>query len=147
MQDIETESLSVTIKVLKVDSKKMTLSVFKQLQERQIIDDDLELKGSVWGKVNYQLPKQPTNETNIVWQDGNDLFRWAVKPLRMSPEQAKRNQDNYEINLYELLAHPSLVTAVKNTPEEEVQSLSMLFGKYRTLYHQLVNADHLFIAV
>ena len=146
MNNIESEELTITIKVLKVGSKKMTQSVFKQLPEKDVIDNDFNLQGKVWGKVNYRLPKQPAHETNIVWQHGNDLYRCAIRPLSFSPEQAKRHEHNHEVNLHRELPHSRLVTAVETTPEEEISKISELFNKYREIYKSLVESEQLYIA-
>ncbi len=146
MNEIEAEELSVTIKVLKVDSKKMTQSVFKQLPEKNVIDDDFNILGKVWGQVNYHLPKQSSYEKNIIWQSGNDLYRCAVKPLHYSPERAKRNQHNHEVNLHRELPHFKLVSAVEKNTEEEIHKIAEVFNKYTEAYQSLANSEQLYIA-
>ena len=146
MKNIEIEALSVKIKTIKIDSKKMTLSVFKQLPEKNIINENLELQGIVWGRVNYQIPKQPVYETNIVWQHGNNLYRSAIRRLFCTPEEGKRYHSNGE-SLYGILPHRTLINAIEETPEEKIKTLSELFEKYKKIYKELVNSDQLYISV
>lgn len=147
MSNIESEELSVTIKVLRVNSKRMTLSVFKQLPHRDIMGEDLGIRGVIWGKVNYHFPKQPPYETNIIWQSGSELYCSSISRLLMSAEHAKKH---YEENGYETVEfqrsvpNSGLRKAIKT--ESELLKLEELFHKYREVYKTLVTSEQLYIA-
>lgn len=69
------ETVSVQIRVLKVGSRQMTLSVFRQLDEESVFDEWTgRLKGSLWGRVNYTWPGHD-NCIHLVWQYGDELRR------------------------------------------------------------------------
>jgi hypothetical protein len=69
------ETVSVQIQVLKVGSKQMTLSVFRQLDEEPAFNEWTgKLKGSLWGRVNYTWAGHD-NCVHVVWQYGDELRR------------------------------------------------------------------------
>lgn len=75
VEDAKIKTATVEIKALTINAKQMTLSVFRQIQEESIIDEDtLQLKGVAWGKVNY-FWKDQEGAINILWQKENELRR------------------------------------------------------------------------
>jgi hypothetical protein len=47
---------AVSIKTLRVSSRQLTIGTFKQLQVRELVDEErVELQGVVWGWVNYRF--------------------------------------------------------------------------------------------
>lgn len=146
MDEVEIDEMTVTIKVIKVNSRKMTQSVFKQLKERNIIDEKMQLRGKLWGQVNYHLPGQNRYEPNVVWQLGNSLYRCAVKRLHCSAKSALDRRNDYDFDINRELPHNALAEAVKNAFESEVEELQELFDRYKENYEYLINCDHLFIA-
>ena len=142
MELYNTEELTVSIKVLKVNSKKMTQTVYKQLPEKSIVDDNMELIGTVWGQVNYHTPGQRKCLTNIVWQQGEKLYRCAIKGLHYSAENIKNKSNDCEFNPYREFPHSALASAVGKLSIAEAQEL---FDKYRVLYSDLINSEQLFI--
>ena len=75
-----TDTNTVEIKSLVVNSKEMTLSVFMQIKEENIIDDGLQLKGEPWGLVNIRLFGNKEAEPYILWQKGTELRRCLAEP-------------------------------------------------------------------
>lgn len=71
---------SVEIKTLTVSGKQVTLAVFRQLQDRQLIHDDGTLAGQPWGVVNYHPDKCANAPTHwhVVWQEDDQLRRSLV---------------------------------------------------------------------
>jgi len=72
------KTATVQIKSLTVSGKRVTQSVFKQLQEKQLIAEDGTLNGQPWGTVNYHPDKQCDSRgahMHVVWQRGDELFR------------------------------------------------------------------------
>ncbi len=67
---------TVTIKALRVNSRQLTQSTFRQLPEEPLVDEsEVRLLGIVWGWVNYQPPGSPANCTQFVAQFGDRLCR------------------------------------------------------------------------
>lgn len=81
----EITTAAVQINTLTIMGKQVTLAVFRQLEETQLIADDGTLNGIPWGRVNYHPDKcaDAQGHWHIVWQDGVELRRAYV---RHSPE-------------------------------------------------------------
>lgn len=72
------KTASVEIKVVTINGKQMTLSVFRQLENEDIIDPEtLQLKGIPWGRVNYWWGDE-RGECHIIWQKNGKLRRGAL---------------------------------------------------------------------
>lgn len=71
---------AVEVKTLTISGKQVTLAVFRQLREEQLIADDGTLNGVPWGYVNYHPDKcdQPGHR-HYVWQRGDELLRSRVE--------------------------------------------------------------------
>lgn len=65
----------VTVSVLRVDGKKLTLQFFKQIPRMDWLDEDLKPKAGLdpWGRVHYKIPDEGT-EWLLVTLNGQ-LFR------------------------------------------------------------------------
>lgn len=71
----------VEIKALTVGGKQVTQSLFRQLEEKSIVDDEtLQLVGVPWGRVNYHFDGcvDGGEHLHIVWQHQNELRRSCV---------------------------------------------------------------------
>jgi ribonuclease HI len=67
---------TVTIKTLRVNSRQLTQSTFRQLPTQQLVDEATpSLLGTVWGWVNYKPPGDAENTTQFVVQFGERLCR------------------------------------------------------------------------
>jgi hypothetical protein len=74
----EIKTAAVEIKSLTITGKQVTLAVFRQLLEEQLIDEDTgNLFGVPWGTVNYCPNKDCGNKSHwhTVWQKGTELRR------------------------------------------------------------------------
>jgi hypothetical protein len=71
---------SVQVKTLTISGKQVTLAVFRQLREEQLVADDGTLNGVPWGYVNYHPDKCESGNPHlhVVWQNGDDLLRARV---------------------------------------------------------------------
>jgi hypothetical protein len=79
-QDIKVETVKVTLKAMVIGPRQMTQSIFKQLVNEDILDQDaLTLRGQPWGYVNYLVNESPDVARYIVWQKGSELRRCIVK--------------------------------------------------------------------
>lgn len=73
------KTASVEIKALTVSGKQVTLAVFRQLKNEQLIDTYTgKLVGTPWGTVNYFFGDCRDNHLHIVWQKGDELRRSCV---------------------------------------------------------------------
>jgi hypothetical protein len=85
--DVKTASLTVEIKSLHVGTKQMTLSVFRQIHEEDLLDKDFKLLGKPWGLINYWWDKCPQwnpSCIHVIWQKGNELRRFRRSNIRES---------------------------------------------------------------
>lgn len=85
IKEANISTLSVELKAIHINAKQMTLSVFRQIQEEDLIDDQFHLLGVPWGNVNYFWDKSPQlNSTvlHVVWQKGKELRRWRFTDIR-----------------------------------------------------------------
>ncbi len=82
--DATIQTATVEVKVMRIGKREMTLSVFRQLQEEPIIDEQTgKLTGEPWGRVNYHPDKGCTDShehEHVIWQKGNELRRARVHP-------------------------------------------------------------------
>lgn len=81
---------SIDVKIMRLDGKQMTLSMFRQLPEASIFDPDwvrydagpdkpLRLVGVPWGIVRYVWEKSPVwADYYVVWSDGSTIYRMPV---------------------------------------------------------------------
>jgi hypothetical protein len=80
--------MTVEIKTLMIDGKRMTPRIFRQLQKEDLIDPETGLlTGKPWGRVNYS-PGDCTTEDehlHVVWQKGSELRRACVTSRGFSP--------------------------------------------------------------
>jgi hypothetical protein len=69
-------TVSVDVSVLRISNRQVTLSVFKQLDERKVLDTDGSLNGVTWGSVKYKWEETPAwADYYVVWQDRTNLLR------------------------------------------------------------------------
>lgn len=70
-------TVEVAIRVVRIGRKQMTLAIFRQLPEREIIARDGTLDGIPWGWVNYEVPDAVAQRNFIYTRDGR-LYRSLV---------------------------------------------------------------------
>lgn len=82
---------TVEVKSLTVSGKQMTLALFKQLYDEDLIDRySGEMNGAPWGIVNYHWDECKvkgqlvSKHIHVIWQRGNELRRSYVKDRRDS---------------------------------------------------------------
>lgn len=106
VEDAQILTATITVKALTIGKRQVTLAVFRQLQDEDILIDGSEwpdgdflasqftldgeqeadsnkvyLKGIAWGRVNYHCdPKcaQASPHFHIIWQKGDELRRCIV---------------------------------------------------------------------
>jgi hypothetical protein len=84
VHDAEVKTATVEVRTLTISRRQVTLNVFRQLLEEDVIDIDTgQFRGVPWGTVNYCPPKEcksngHTTHLHVVWQCGNELRRNRV---------------------------------------------------------------------
>jgi hypothetical protein len=90
VSDVTVKTVGVTIQALKIGPKQMTLSVFRQLPTRPVLEPScgrVHQQGRPWGLVRYFWDGcgQEGKHLHVVWSDddGGQLYRDCVKPVRL----------------------------------------------------------------
>lgn len=80
VQNAEIKTATVEVKTLTISGKQVTLAVFRQLVDDDLIDDAGHFRGPPWGTVNYHPDKCAVGRehVHVVWQSGTDLRRSKV---------------------------------------------------------------------
>ena len=128
------KTASVEMKVLSISGKQMTLAVYRQLDEEEIIDEETgKLKGVPWGRVNYFWGKCEPDHLHIVWQKGEELRRACVHKAHWFRD-TKAFRAFCELacsNIYLYVADGGTLERVPSTGE-----IPMSWGGYRTYLEQ-----------
>jgi len=77
------QTASIQIQMLTIDRRKVTLSLFRQFQKRDVVSRETgELLGMPWGLVNYFWPdcgnESGAKHLHVLWQDADKLYRDCV---------------------------------------------------------------------
>ncbi len=75
------KTASVEVKTLSISGKQVTLAVFRQLDEVNVVDlETVSLRGVCWERVNYHPDKcgGDGEHLHIVWQLGSSIYRSAA---------------------------------------------------------------------
>lgn len=76
---------TIDVKILRLDKRQLTQSVFRQLDEQLIFRSDGTLGGTPWGRVNYTWKDNPPGTVfHVIYQDGENLKRSPV-PATIRP--------------------------------------------------------------
>jgi hypothetical protein len=78
------KTVTITVKAISINNKQMTLSMFRQLEDEDILDvETLQLRGVPWGWVNYHFNNCQTDygaeitrmgpHLHLIWQKDNEL--------------------------------------------------------------------------
>lgn len=80
VQEAQVTTVSVEIQTLTISGKQVTLAVFRQLLNEDVVVDG-EFVGTPWGTVNYHPDKcgDARSHLHVVWQKGQDLRRASFK--------------------------------------------------------------------
>src|SRR5258707_3932356 len=78
IRDAQIRTVSMEIKSMTIDDRQVTLALFRQLIEEDLISRAGTLNGLPWGFVNYHPGKCADSKLehwHIVWQKGDELRR------------------------------------------------------------------------
>ncbi len=77
VENAQIKTAAVEIKTLTVSGKQVTLAVFRQIMEEDIIDhENMKLNGTPWGLINYFWKEDYTDyKIHVLWQKGMELRR------------------------------------------------------------------------
>jgi hypothetical protein len=80
VQNAEIKTATVEVRTLTISGKQVTLAVFRQLVNEDLIDGAGQFRGLPWGTVNYHPDKcdRAVRHVHVVWQLGTDLRRSRV---------------------------------------------------------------------
>jgi hypothetical protein len=119
---------TIEIKTLSVSKRQVTMGLFRQLQQEELIDPEtMEFRGVPWGRVNYFWNGSGGSEgdLHIVWQKDTELRRAVV--TKHLPYHLRTSYDR-DIRLAEYL---SLLPNI----ERELSALDSLPEGHEHRYH------------
>lgn len=90
-EEAQITTATVTIKTIRVGKKQLTLTLFRQLPQVNLVDvERCALNGEVWGWVNYHWGKDQVG-THFILQWGTVLCRalFEIKPARQLAQQRR----------------------------------------------------------
>jgi len=92
VEEATINTATIRIRMLTIDRRKVTLSLFRQLKQKEVIDPDSgELMGKPWGTVNYfwsdcdgNYDPEDVNRRgrhlHVIWSDDDELYRDCCYP-------------------------------------------------------------------
>lgn len=170
----EINTATIQVKTLMVNARKLTLSVFRQIFEEDLVDQDrMIFNGVPWGMVNYYWGDLNTSYQHIVWQKGNELRRSLVPSCCQSEEHLhnidfsaslsrayyengsyifdRRVRSLHDCFDYRLRKQGESIQAYKATLLESIKYIQCCIditnNKYRLVIEPLSSLPHLMIAV
>lgn len=172
---VEIHTASVELKMITVNQRQMTLSVFRQIPAKKLIDGEtFKLNGVPWGWVNYfwpdiKVPHDASQKIQVVWQKDQTLFRSVITPTprreqyeqwgRFVPIVIREASNRYDSVVTQCLQdwakkhgnppHWKLPEREGPSPEEEEawEEWGRLAKQYNSVVKDLFEMDQLFIAV
>ena len=102
------KTATVEVKALTISGKQVTQSVFRQLQEEDLLNPETgQLNGVPWGRVNYYWGRCEPSHLHVVWQKGGELRRSCVFESFRDRQRVASLSDVY----LRQVVHPLLATA------------------------------------
>jgi len=100
VHDATVKTAVVEIKTLTISGKQVTLAVFRQLPEENLIDPKTgQLNGIAWGRVNYHPDKCADDgipHMHVVWQKGDQLRRSYIPARRPYYGSEQQTIDDFQ---------------------------------------------------
>lgn len=98
VREATVKTATIEVKALTISARQVTLSVFRQLYDEDLIDPDTaDLRGVPWGVVNYfwGACAKASEHLHVVWQKGDELRRACVYPEPSSARGWTRRRNAY----------------------------------------------------
>lgn len=136
LRDAQVSTATIEIRTLTVSNKQVTLAVFRQLIEDELINHDGNLNGVPWGTVNYHPDKCGDDRPHIhvVWQNGRDLRRAMVyaEPFRGKELRVNEMKDAERMMVRDCLMGrlPNYKFKIDGTPVEISSRESNILDKF-----------------
>lgn len=108
--DTSLTTMQVTIHVISVNNKKMTLAVFRQLPNKNFFDENLNIIGNIWGFVKYKIG---AHYRWVVFDREGLLFRSpfpSKKDIRSDQRTLKFNNEQIQFKKDEYRRYPTIST-------------------------------------
>lgn len=112
VEQAELKTASVEIRHVVVNARKMTLSVFRQIPEEDILvleGGGWRLAGVPWGLVNYFWGSMNANRHHVLWQKGKELRRSLV--VAYNPLPVDDLIDGYQLEVLSYFTDRNLTTS------------------------------------
>ena len=151
MEEAQIKTASVQIKTLTVNSRKLTLTVFRQIHRKLIIDiDTMQLKGIPWGSVNYYW-NDDWGKIHLLWQEENELKRCILTMQEVRTKQGWTEIIQLGNDLFSWKRRERSLSN-EDMDRDEVYEADKRFalskrGQWNKLINILSQKDHLFIAL
>jgi hypothetical protein len=140
---------SINVKILRLEKKQVTLSVFRQLDEESVFLSDGTFRGQLWGRVNYTWKgNQAGTAFHVVWQKGDRLMRSCVPDLTLVTRAYKGLDSGFGSGYYEFGDGEVYYWAEGIWDYISIdESDEVIFKAYRKSLFLVRDLDQLFIAV
>jgi hypothetical protein len=149
VHNAELSTASISVRILQIEGKQVTLAVFRQLLEEHIVDENCNLKGTPWGHVNYLLDDTANfrGAINLLWQKGTELRRCILYPkMYRQPFRFREKPISWPENDETKLKMAKYLEE-RNAALAEYEKEQQTFAAYEEVVKPLFDFPHLFIAV
>lgn len=150
-QNATVTTATITVQALTIGKKQVTLAVFRQLEDANIIKPlDAGLVGEPWGRVNYHPDKcaDEKEHIHVVWQKDDELRRATVYEPSVAAHRHQAAGLYAEALIAEGLDHRDPRTTAKGTNRIQVIRSSeegglgfARFTHHGVLFHGPVRSD------
>jgi hypothetical protein len=146
--DVEITRPSVTIRVLRVDKRKVTQTLLRQLPRERMVDEvKVELLGNPWGWVNVKFAK-PDKARQFIVQFGNRLRRCPFV-IQNRTESAAEWPQEWQKPLRQFLASQGVAVSEpwEFLIEKDADAVRDYIERWNALMDRLRLVEQLFIGL
>ena len=96
--EVTVQTVKVEIQVVRIGPKQMTLAIFRQLPERELINHEGKLDGIPWGWINYECPAA---YRHVIFTHEERLYRNQVfmsDTITVEPETCFQHREGHYRN-------------------------------------------------
>lgn len=146
----------IDIKCLRVDGRNLTMSVFRQIPKECPFDADGDIKGDIWGWVNYFWGDE-SGDLHLVWQKDDRLYRFPMRGKITYIDKDEGYMINGKPYTFTASDYPPLDHALfeledskeegkRKWIEQDKKKVDRLKEKYRSILRDIKNKGQLYIA-